>query len=60
MSVSEITATSRPVRHLREKHRAEFSGADETDTNGFAGGGASSELGLEVHGSLSVTVIASA
>ncbi len=39
----------RRVRHLRQEHRAEFSGADQRDADGFAGGSAGGEEVGEVH-----------
>ena len=43
----------RRMRHLRQKHRAEFSGADQRDTNRLAGGRAGLEEAEEVHGNVS-------
>ncbi len=40
----------RRVRHLRQKHRAELPGADQGDTDRFAGGRAGLEEAVEVHG----------
>ncbi|MGY3652871.1 hypothetical protein ACVWW2_008162 [Bradyrhizobium sp. LM4.3] len=42
----------RRVRYLRQKHRAEFSGADQRDTDGLAGGSAGLEKAEEVHGNV--------
>ena len=42
----------RHMRHLRQKHRAEFSGADQRDTDGLAGGHAGLEKAVEVHGDI--------
>ncbi len=44
----------RRVRHLRQKHRAEFAGADQRDTDRLAGGRAGLEEAEEVHGDVSV------
>jgi hypothetical protein len=43
----------RRVRHLRQKHRAEFTGANKRDTDRLAGGGAGLEETEEVHGDVS-------
>ena len=40
----------RRVRHLRQKHRAEFAGADQRDANRFAGSAAGVEEVMKVHG----------
>ena len=40
---------SRRVRHLRQKHRAEFSGADQRDANRLAGRKAGVEEAMKVH-----------
>ncbi len=50
-SRSAMTATSRPCdrRHLRQKHRAEFAGADQPDAHRLAGLDARGEEGLQVH-----------
>ena len=39
----------RRMRHLRQKHRAEFAGADQRDAHRFAGGGARLQQVMEVH-----------
>ena len=41
---------SRRVRHLRQEHRAEFSGADQCDANRLAGRKAGVEEAMKVHG----------
>src|SRR6476469_191618 len=38
------------MRHLRQKHRAEFSGADQRDLNRFPGRAAGVEQAMKVHG----------
>ena len=40
----------RRVRHLRQKHRAEFAGADQGDADGFSGRKAGVEQMMQVHG----------
>ena len=40
---------SRRVRHLRQEHRAEFSGADQRDANRLAGRKAGVEEAMKVH-----------
>src|SRR5215212_9282583 len=40
----------RRVRHLRQKHRAEFSGADQRDADRLAGRKAGVEEAMKVHG----------
>ena len=40
----------RRVRHLRQEHRAEFSGADQRDADRFAGREAGVEEAMKVHG----------
>jgi hypothetical protein len=38
------------MRHLRQKHRAEFAGADQCDTNGLSRRVAGLQEMMEVHG----------
>ncbi len=40
---------SRRMRHLRQEHRAEFSGADQRDANRLAGRKAGVEEAMKVH-----------
>jgi len=40
----------RRMRHLRQKHRTEFSGADQRDVNRFSGRAAGVEQTMKVHG----------
>ena len=41
---------SRRMRHLREKHRTEFSGADQGDAHGFSRRAAGLQKVVKVHG----------